>query len=142
MRVWIALVSWALASAVVSAHGIFHSTAVSEARVVQFCHDDGDVFSNESYEIYRPGETTPFQTGRTDALGRAVFVPDGGGEWRVRALSEDGHGADFRFAVEAAATAPRTPAAADRWSRASLSLGIILALFGCVSLLKARRRAE
>jgi nickel transport protein len=86
---------WFCAVRPVAAHDLRHTVENGEATVVVLYYADGKPFSYESYEVFRPGEETPFQVGRTDAAGRVVFIPDRSGRWRIRAFSEDGHGVDF-----------------------------------------------
>ena len=125
----------------VCAHGLHHSVSEGDAMVISLFLENGAEFSNQSYEIYRPGEETPFQVGRTDALGRVAFVPDSDGEWRLRAFSEDGHGLDIT--VMAGGGGSATDAGAvhrDGSARIILGVAIILAAFGVVSLLWGRRK--
>lgn len=77
------------------AHELIQNVSRGSAVVIELKTPDNTPFSYEQFEVYRKGEETPFQTGRTDALGRIVFVPDRQSTWRVRAFSEDGHGTDF-----------------------------------------------
>jgi nickel transport protein len=122
------------------AHEVTHSIERSSAVVILLSHDDGEPFSNESYEVYRPNETVPFQTGRTDASGRIVFLPDRGGEWRVRAFAEDGHGTDFTFVTDAAMDVVTwQQSAIDHYGRIAAGVGIILGLFGLLSIFHRRR---
>ncbi|MFH1279040.1 MAG: hypothetical protein ABIK65_11770 [Candidatus Eisenbacteria bacterium] len=151
-----------LAAGPAAAHEIHHVVERGEATVVTFTSSRGSAFSSESFEVFRPGETTSFQTGRTDALGRISFLPDREGDWRVRVFSEDGHGADIRFSAgpsgggdgDGRGDGGRIPAEpsgggadggatppADRTARIVLGLGVILGLFGIFSLIRARRRA-
>ncbi|MEJ2720131.1 MAG: hypothetical protein P8181_03190, partial [bacterium] len=134
-----------LSTAKLVAHGVDHVVTRTGAVVVTLSHDDGDMFSNETYEVFGPGDSTPFQSGRTDKLGRIVFVPDRTGEWRVRAFSEDGHGADFTVNVDnagdLAGTAPaRGPASTV--GRILAGVIAIFALFGIALLFMNRRRSS
>jgi len=140
-RALYSLVLIALVFSGAAAHDLDHTLGHGEAVVVRFHYADGPVFSYETYEVYRPGETTPFQVGRTDALGRVAFVPDAGGEWRVRAFSEDGHGADIRVDAEASLASAAVPrAASERGVRVLLGIAIILGIFGAWSLHRSRRK--
>jgi nickel transport protein len=140
-RALFALALFALVFSCAAAHDLDHTIGHGEAIVVRFHYADGPAFSYESYEVYRPGETTPFQVGRTDALGRVAFVPDAGGEWRVRAFSEDGHGADLRVDAEASLASAAVPrAASERGVRVLLGVAIILGLFGAWGLYRSRRK--
>lgn len=129
-----------LAAAPAGAHEVLHSASEGRAIVVTLTHDDGDPFSFEQYELFRPGGSAPCQTGKTDDRGRIVFVPDTDGDWHIRAFSRDGHGADFT--VNAAAV----PVAGDsrslnRPEKILIGVGCILGIFGIISLGTRRRRA-
>lgn len=77
------------------AHELLHKQVMSDkAIVIEFYFADNSKFSYETYKVYRPGkERIPFAIGRTDALGRVVFIPDTEGVWTVVTQSETGHGA-------------------------------------------------
>ena len=124
-----------------AAHDLRHEeSSGQEAVVVRLFFSDGNAFSYERYEIYRVGEKVPFQVGRTDTLGRVVFIPDRSGVWRVRAFSEDGHGVDFTLSAAAGGevTGGRRPLI-ERYPRVLTGLGLIFGLFGLANLYVSRR---
>lgn len=123
------------------AHDLRHEEShAGGAVVVRLFFSDGSAFSYESYEVYRAGEKIPFQVGRTDALGRVVFIPDRPGVWRVRAFSEDGHGVDFSLSAAAGGrvTRSRRPLI-ERYPRVLTGLGLIFGLFGLANLYVLRK---
>jgi len=147
-----------LAAPPARAHDLHHSVEQREAVVLRLVTGHDHPFGGQTYEITRVGEETAAQTGRTDEAGRIVFLPPGPGRYRCRGFSADGHGADFTFAVEPSAPAPAGETAADtlavaatpasdpvrragpdRSSRIVLGAGILLSLFGFLSLAAARR---
>ena len=139
------LASILILSSTAAAHEIERSITRQEAVVVRLSYGDGTAFSYESYEVIRPGEEVPFQTGRTDAEGRISFLPDTEGTWRVRAFSEDGHGADLEVDVGANGLSLEAERRPDgRWTRVLIGLGVLLVLFGMLRLLfrRSRRRWE
>lgn len=79
----------------VSAHHVHHEVDRAEAVVVTLAYGGGSPLAGDRYEIREAGGDAAWQTGRTDAAGRIVFLPDRDAEWRVRVFAEDGHGADF-----------------------------------------------
>lgn len=122
------------------AHQLNHSAQTGTAVVVELSYGDGSPFSYEAAEVYRPAESVPFLTGRTDANGRLAFVPDRPGDWRVRAFSEDGHGGDF-----AVPAGPGGVAAADAdgpgvLGRLAIGLSLLFGAFGLWSLFARRRK--
>ena len=100
--------------------------------VVQFYFSDNTKFSYEEYEIYRENEDTPFQIGRTDALGRVVFCPDKEGTWTLKVFSKDGHGAILKISSNHIASTS-TKNSMDRVNQILLSILLIL---GILVLLK------
>jgi nickel transport protein len=126
-----------------AAHDLRHSIEEGVAVTVKLFFADGNEFSFESYEVYREGEEIPFQVGRTDALGRVVFRPDRAGTWRVKAFSQDGHGADLSLTTSAQGgfeSADRS--LFERHSRLLVGVSIIFGIFGLVSLFARRKGAE
>lgn len=123
------------------AHEVRHAVSEAKALVVSLSYAGGGEFSGEKYEIYPPGEETPFQVGRTDELGRVVFVPDRDGGWRIRAFSKDGHGLDIEVTAGGGGLEIGT-GVVERGESARIMFGasIILAAFGLIALLYCRRR--
>jgi nickel transport protein len=136
MRTLIAALALCLFTPAAWGHGLEHSVARSEAVVVTITHDDGSPFAFETVEVFAPGETVPFQQGRTDALGRVAFLPDSDGDWRVRAASEDGHGIDITVA---ATGAPPPPADTGRLSRVVTGVSILFGIFGVIAVFRRRQ---
>ncbi len=124
------------------AHDLHSSVGAGEAVVVRLHFIDDKPFAYEAYEIFRPGETVPYQVGRSDALGRVVFLPDRAGEWRVKAMSEDGHGIDVvLYADEAARIELRDKPLFERYGRIVVGVALILGLFGLLNLYLRRKKA-
>lgn len=124
------------------AHDLRYVIGAGQAVVIHLHYVDDTPFSYESYEILRPGEDLPFQVGNTDRLGRIAFLPDRAGVWRVRAMSEDGHGVDFTLTTDDAAqvTGADRPAF-ERYGRIAVGVGIILGLFGFLGLYVKRKKS-
>jgi len=68
-----------------------------------------------------------------------VFLPDRAGTWRIRAFSEDGHGADFSFTTgaEGRVQAGDEPFL-DRHLRLIAGVSAIFGLFGLIVLFTRR----
>lgn len=132
----------ALVSTPAMGHDLQHRVTTAQAVVIQMHYADGSPFAFEAYEVLKDGDKVPRQVGRTDQAGRIAFLPDGPANWRVRAFSEDGHGLDFH--VESGAgesqVAPEQPIF-DRFARILAGVGVILGLFGALSLFYRRRRS-
>jgi nickel transport protein len=121
-------------------HDLQHSIEEGSAVTVKLFFADGNEFSFESYEVYRAGEEIPFQVGRTDALGRLVFLPDRAGTWRIKAFSEDGHGAELSLTTGpqgAIESAERS--LFERHTRFVVGVSVIFGIFGLVSLFVRRK---
>lgn len=129
-----------LVAAPAGAHEVTHEVSRGEAVVVALAYADGSPFAYEQYELTPPGEGVPFQTGRTDAAGRVVFVPDRPGDWRLRASSEDGHGADLTVSVDAVGAAAAKPRSLwERGSKLVTGVALLLGVFGLLTLFARRR---
>ena len=80
-----------------------------------------------------------FQSGRTDVLGRITFLPDQAGEWRVKVYSEDGHGVDLVLPLDEHSEASGMDQPLfTRYARIVAGVGIILGVFGLISLVRRR----
>lgn len=140
-RLLLAVLLAATTAAQASSHDLEHSVTSGKALVVQLYFADNTKFSYEKYEIYRPGEKIAFQVGRTDHLGRIIFIPDKSGAWRIRAFSEDGHGADFTVDVDAAILIGKVDRTAHKqYTKIFVGVGYILGIFGVISLFYRRRK--
>ena len=124
-----------------AAHNLKHEVTADEAVIVAFFFGDGSPFSYEQFEVYREGESTPFQTGRTDALGRMTLLPDRAGKWRIKVHSEDGHGAELTLPLD---EQRRVDSVSQpffaRYAPLLTGLGIILGTFGLISLLMRKTK--
>ena len=138
----IALLLVGIVSVRVFAHDLQREVAEGTGAVeVRLFFSDGSVFSFEAYEVYREGEDIPFQVGRTDALGRLVFIPDRAGTWRVKVFSEDGHGLDFSLATgEGGMLENAGGSSLEGYSRLLVGVCVIFGIFGLVNLFFRRRR--
>lgn len=125
-----------------AAHDLHYLASQGQAVVVRLFYADNRPFAFEGYEIYPQGQDLPVQVGRTDAQGRIAFLPDRAGRWRIRAISEDGHGLDFSLSTDAAArlAAVEKPFY-ERYGRLVVGVALILGLFGFASLYLKRRKA-
>jgi len=137
------------------AHGLHHSVKYGESVVITLSYSNGTAFSNKDYEIYRAGESLPYQTGSTDPFGRISFIPDSSGTWRIRTFSKDGHGADFSIDTETRVEHPDTSEAPpdtlekqvteDRvpigtgW-RILMAVSLLFGVFGVVSIFMRKRK--
>ncbi len=126
-------------------HDLHHTTTHQEAVVVAFTFAQEDDFSFQSFELYAPEKSDiPFAVGRTDAKGRAVFLPDVPGHWTLKVFSEDGHGAVVDVEVSEA-LAIRTEGVSQQCSlgsRLALGLGALFAIFALLYFIAKRRKNE
>ena len=136
----------ALAPATGVAHALLHEMVDADALVLKLSFAGGDSPRFESYEILAPGDGTPFQVGRVNAIGEVSFRPDRPGEWQVKVFTADGHGTVVRVAVDAAGGAAAVAAVQDAHAhgyagRVLAGLGYLLGLFGIWGLWRGRRAA-
>jgi len=122
-----------LAGSAAFGHGIEFGITGGEAQVIQLKYHGGGAMVDLAYELYAPGDETPYQTGRSDKLGRIVFVPGRDGEWRLKAWTEDGHGVNRTFLIadphEEPGTRPDGRGSGDvRGPRVVIAIAVILLL--------------
>lgn len=139
MRLW-----WLLPCLVAApawAHDLQYTVVSGQAVVVKLFYADDTPFGFEAYEIYPEGAKLPVQVGRTDAKGRIAFLPDKAGTWRIKAMSEDGHGLDFTLDTDAtAALAGIDKPFYERHSRIVVGVALLLGLFGLLNLYVKRKK--
>lgn len=121
--------AWALAAALAAsaavAHSIGHRVLEGGATVVAFEYSGAGPVADAAYRVLGPG-STPFQSGRSDGLGRVAFVPDRPGEWRVELRDASGHEAVATLVVGGDRSVP-ADAPWGRWLLLA-SLGVNAAL--------------
>lgn len=139
MRRWLAL-TW-LMVAPAWGHDLQYTVVAGQAVVVKLFYVDNTAFAFEGYEIYPQGAQLPVQVGRTDAQGRIAFLPDKAGKWRIKAMSQDGHGLDFNIETDAAArlTGSDKPLY-ERYGRVVVGVALLLGLFGLINLYVKRKK--
>ncbi len=86
-------------SSLTFSHDVIFESGKREAFVLKAYFSDGSPLSYANYEIFAPGEKTPYQKGRTDKNGFLSFLPDCEGEWRIKITEESGHGIDTKIKV-------------------------------------------
>lgn len=143
-RLLLLLVGMILASGGAVAHGVEYRIERGEAVIVHFSsHHDGPM-AGAGFRVFSPDGRRIFASGNTDALGRAVFVPDQSGEWRVLMATEDGHGADVEVPV---GTGPEVAGPArdsgvpisGRLQATAAGIGYLFGLAGLLALWRLRR---
>lgn len=124
------------------AHDLQYTVVGGQAVVIKLFYADNTPFTFEGYEIYREGEKLPYQVGRTDKQGRIAFLPDAAAQWQVKAISEDGHGLDFKLSTDAAAALSGSEKPLfERYSRIFIGVALILGVFGVLNLYLKRRKS-
>ncbi len=103
-----------------------------------------DPASYSEYEIYGPGDTEPYQIGRTNRAGFLSFLPDRPGTWRIKILGESSHGfhgitielkVDKAFDLESF----DKPLVAKH-TKIIVGISVIFGLFGIISLYLSRKK--
>ena len=122
------------------AHEVHHAVEAQNAVSVRLTFADGEPFSFEAFEVYAAGSDKPFAVGRTDAQGRAVFMPPEAGEVRLRAFAADGHGVDLKFDPPRGGEAVAAAAPEDRGAKLLFGAGFLLGLFGLIQLFIRKRK--
>lgn len=116
-------------------HDLQYELSRHQAVVITLFYADASPFSFESYEIFPEGERLPVQVGRTDARGRIAFLPDRAGRWRLKVISEDGHGLDVVIATDDATQVQGVDRPLyERYGRVVVGMALILGVFGFLRL--------
>ncbi len=103
-----------------------------------------DPASYSEFEIYGPGDTEPYQVGRTSRTGFLSFLPDRPGTWRIKVLGESTHGfhgITFDIKVDKAFDLESfdKPLVAMH-TKVIVGISVIFGLFGIISLYLSRKR--
>lgn len=107
-------------------------------------YTQSDPASYSEYEIYGPGDTEPYQIGRTNRAGFLSFLPDRPGLWKIKILGESSHGfhgitieikVDKAFDLESF----EKPLVA-KYTKVIVGISVIFGLFGIISLYLSRRK--
>lgn len=140
------LVGLMLSSGGAVAHGVDHRIERGEAVLVHFSSQHDGPMVGAGFRVFSPDGQRIFSSGNTDALGRAVFVPDQPGEWRVLMATEDGHGAEVEVHVEGGAEVAGPGRDGDsgvpvagRIPATAAGIGYLFGLAGLLALWRLRR---
>jgi len=138
------LLCLALLSGSVWGHEIDLEISQQAAAVVRLTYADGQPFAFEAYELYLPDKEVPEQVGRTNGQGQIIFLPGTRSDWRLKAVSADGHGVDQVLKVPVAASdgnhQPSATAGPPRMLLLAAGLGILFGLFGVVQLFLRKKQ--
>jgi nickel transport protein len=94
----------------------------ADGLAVEFYLSTGEPVTQARFQLFGPGDdVTAFQDGRTDRLGRAVFLPDRPGTWRIALTDDLGHSSTSAIEVGAEQAAPQQPF----WQRWLLRLSLL-----------------
>ncbi len=122
------------------AHSVDYQVDAVNATAVTVRFSDEEPASYSEYELFPPHQTIPFQSGRTDALGRVVFAPDRAGEWTVKVKADSAHGlhgVTMTVTVDDQGVVKSyTRPLVARYTKLFVGAGILLGLFGLASLVR------
>jgi len=129
------LVSWA------GAHGVEYQVE-NRGISARFFFLPNDPASYSAYEVFGPGDTIPFQKGRTDKNGVASFLPDRPGKWVIKVTAESehgGHAANVEIDVKEGLLMDSfsKPLVAAH-SKLFVGLGVVLSAFGIGAWCRSR----
>jgi nickel transport protein len=69
-----------------------HYRVENKGISIRVFYAEDDPASYSQYEIFGPGDTIPYQKGRTDRNGFVSFLPDRKGKWIIKVHGESEHG--------------------------------------------------
>lgn len=128
------------------AHGVDHDIERGEAVMVHFSSQHEGPMAGVGFRVFSPDGQKIFASGNTDALGRAVFVPNRPGNWRVLMATEDGHGAEVEVPVDGGPAVSRVGPVQDsnaptagRIPATAAGIGYLFGLAGLLALWRLRR---
>ncbi|HKL51994.1 MAG TPA: hypothetical protein VJ908_12575 [Wenzhouxiangellaceae bacterium] len=140
------LVGVTLAPGSVLAHGVDYRIERGEAVLVHFSSQHDGPMAGAGFRVFSPDGQRIFASGNTDALGRAVFVPNQPGNWRLLMATEDGHGAVVDVHVEDGAEVAgpgrdrdSNKPIAGRIPATAAGIGYLFGLAGLLALWRLRR---
>jgi len=113
---------------------------------VRVFFDKNDPVNYSAYEILGPGDTIPYQKGRTDRNGFVSFFPDRRGTWIIKVYGESEHGMhgatiNVQVDKDLAMSSFDKPLVA-KYTKAFVGASFLLALFGGWSLMETRRDSK
>lgn len=123
-------------------HNLNHTISSGQAVVVSFSFLQKEDFSFQSYEVYAPHSEIPFEVGRTDAHSRISFLPNIGGQWRVKAFSEDGHGKIIDIEVDENMLPKISAKSSNTFEKTLIGIIILLGVFGLIYIKKKGNKNE
>ncbi len=129
----------------VLAHTI-HYTVEPKGITIRVFYAAEDPANYAEYEVFGPGDTDPYQVGRTDRRGCLSLLPDRPGDWKVKVLGESAHGfhgitIDFKVDQAMSLETFSKPLVATH-TRLVTGLSLIIGLFGIYAWWRSRRKSE
>ena len=125
------------------AHDLHHHVSQERATVVTFSFGSVDSYAFQKYEVYAPEAKIPFSVGRTDRLSRVLFMPDKSGLWRVKVMSDDGHGAVVDVDIdESMHMTHYSQSLYEKFQKIFVGLAFIFAIFALIYMLKRRKKGQ
>ncbi|MGQ9653688.1 MAG: hypothetical protein ACUVXD_06450 [Thermodesulfobacteriota bacterium] len=144
---WMIVTGWLWAllwwGQVALAHTI-HYAVEQKGITIRVFYAENDPANYAEYELFGPGDTDPYQVGRTDRRGCLSLLPDRPGEWKVKVLGESAHGfhgitIDFKVDQAFGLVGFSKPLVATH-TRLVTGLSLIIGLFGIYAYWRSRKR--
>ncbi|MBF0317817.1 MAG: hypothetical protein HQL04_06540 [Nitrospirae bacterium] len=140
--------SWCLLFAVqVYAHAVSYDVAQNKVITVRVLYTASDPVNYAEYELHGPGDTLPYQVGRTDNNGFVTFLPDRAGIWRIKVKGESSHGlhgATVEVMVDDALdlksfNKPFAETLSTTLTKLLVGISLIIGIFGLYAILRHRK---
>jgi len=142
---WLSMAGWWFPGNPALAHTI-HYTVEPKGITIRVFYAADDPANYAEYEVFGPGDTDPYQVGRTDRRGCLSLLPDRPGEWKVKVLGESAHGfhgitIDFKVDQAMGLEGFSKPLVATH-TRLVTGLSLIVGLSGIYAYWRSRKRSE
>ncbi len=135
---------WALSfwAQVAMAHSI-HYTVEQKGITIRVFYAAEDPANYAEYEVFGPGDTDPYQIGRTDRRGCLSLLPDRPGDWKVKVSGESAHGfhgitIDFKVDQAMGLEGFSKPLVATH-TRLVTGLSLVVGFFGIYAYWRSRK---
>jgi nickel transport protein len=122
-----------------SAAAVQYTVETGPGVSVALAHEGARVLAEEPYTVYAPDANEPFQHGLTDSRGRATFLPNQPGRWRVDVTPAGAEPLSITVEVDEAAVRALPHQGLGAFAVATAAFGYLVGLAGILMIWRASR---